>query len=136
DGTEPQPANVFLTTPPRRRDKEHLKFVAKQACLLCGRQPCDPHHLRFAQSPTLGRKVSAEYAVPLFRLHHRGVHRAWSELSWWERLGIEPLAIAAGLWNETHPKPKIQPVIQISKNSQKSRGNGAATKPSPGSVAK
>ena len=32
----------------RLRDKEHLKFVASQPCLICGRQPCDPHHLRFA----------------------------------------------------------------------------------------
>jgi hypothetical protein len=34
-----------LTHPePRRfRDKEHVKFVAKQACLICGRRPADPH---------------------------------------------------------------------------------------------
>jgi hypothetical protein len=34
----------------RLRDKTHLRFVAKQPCLVCGRQPCDAHHLRFAQS--------------------------------------------------------------------------------------
>jgi hypothetical protein len=40
-----------LTRPePRRfRDREHVKFVAKQACLICGRRPADAHHLRFAQ---------------------------------------------------------------------------------------
>jgi hypothetical protein len=50
-----------LTHPePRRfRDREHVKFVAKRACLICGRRPADPHHLRFAQHRALGRKVSA-----------------------------------------------------------------------------
>ena len=39
--------------PRRFRDKEHVKFVAKQACLICGRRPADPHHLRFAQHRAL-----------------------------------------------------------------------------------
>jgi hypothetical protein len=40
----------------RYRDKTHLRFVAKEPCLICGRKPCDPHHLRFAQSCALGRQ--------------------------------------------------------------------------------
>jgi hypothetical protein len=44
--------------PRRVRDREHVKAVAKLPCLLCGRQPSDAHHLRFAQHPALGRKVS------------------------------------------------------------------------------
>src|SRR5213596_1558824 len=49
-----------LTHPePRRvRDREHVRFVAQQTCLVCGRQPCDAHHLRFAQNSALGRKAS------------------------------------------------------------------------------
>jgi Rad52/22 family double-strand break repair protein len=35
-----------LAEPKRLPDKAHLKFVASQPCLVCGRQPCDPHHLR------------------------------------------------------------------------------------------
>src|SRR5262249_11544170 len=31
----------------RLRDKEHRKFVSRQACLVCGRTPSDPHHLTF-----------------------------------------------------------------------------------------
>src|SRR5437764_460827 len=27
------------------RDKDHLKFIISQSCLVCGRKPCDPHHL-------------------------------------------------------------------------------------------
>src|SRR5262249_9670713 len=44
----------------RLRDKEHLKQVASRACLICGRQPSEPHHLRFAQKLAFGRKVSDE----------------------------------------------------------------------------
>ena len=59
----------------RLRDKTHLRFVAKQPCLVCGRQPCDAHHLRFAQSRGLSLKVSDEFTVPLCRAHHRELHR-------------------------------------------------------------
>ena len=58
--------------PRRFRDKEHVRFVAKQPCLICGRRPADPHHLRFAQHRALGRKVSDEFTVPLCRPSSRG----------------------------------------------------------------
>ena len=38
-------------------------------------QPCETHHLRFAQLRALGRKVSDEFTVPLCRVHHRELHR-------------------------------------------------------------
>jgi hypothetical protein len=60
----------------RIRDREHVRSVAKQPCLVCGRRPADAHHLRFAQSRALGRKVSDEFTIPLCRGHHREVHRS------------------------------------------------------------
>jgi hypothetical protein len=48
-------ADLALSEPRRQRDRDHLKFVTLQACLLCGRRPSDAHHLRFAQSAALGR---------------------------------------------------------------------------------
>jgi ERF superfamily len=94
-----------LTWPePRRvRDKAHIKFVCKQPCLVCGRRPSDPHHLRFAQTPALGRKVSDQFTVPLCRVHHRDVHRCSDECEWWTKSGVDPLAIASALWAQTHP---------------------------------
>jgi hypothetical protein len=65
-----------LSEPRRYRDRAHLEFVASQPCLLCGRQPCDAHHLRFMQPRALGRRVSDEFAVPLCRTHHRALHRS------------------------------------------------------------
>src|SRR5207249_6089695 len=87
----------------RLRDKQHLRFVAKQPCLVCGREPCDPHHLRFAQSRGLSLKVSDEFTVPLCRAHHRELHRTGKESDWWAKAGLEPISLARKLWLETHP---------------------------------
>jgi len=95
---------LSLPEPRRQRDRDHLRFVAKQPCLVCGRQPSDPHHLRFAQGRGLGQKVSDEFTVPLCRAHHRELHRAGKEVEWWSRIGIEPLQPARTLWCLTHPQ--------------------------------
>ena len=89
----------------RVRDREHVRFVTKQPCLICGRMPSDPHHLRFTQLRALGRKVSDEFTVPLCRGHHREVHRCGDEAAWWEKAGINPSAAARVLWLKTHPLP-------------------------------
>jgi hypothetical protein len=49
-------------------------------------------------------KVSDEFTVPLCRGHHRQLHQAGNELAWWQGLSIEPLPVAKGLWEQTHPK--------------------------------
>ena len=95
-----------LPEPRRLRDREHVKFVAKQPCLICGRTPCDAHHLRFAQHPALGRKVSDEFTVPLCRGHHRELHRRGHEADWWRKVGIDPTVPARVLWLQTHPLPR------------------------------
>jgi len=87
--------------PRRYRNKAHLRFVAAQPCVICGRKPSDPHHLRFAQHRALGRKVSDEYAIPLCRSHHRALHRSSDEARWWHAAGIEPVKLARKLWKKT-----------------------------------
>jgi hypothetical protein len=94
---------LALPEPRRFRDKTHCKFVSKQPCLICGRQPADAHHIRFAQHRALGRKVSDEFVVPLCRGHHREVHRSGDEVSWWRKVGIDPIGAARAFWIETHP---------------------------------
>ena len=94
--------SVLTVGAPRRyRNKDHLRFVAGQACLICARKPSDPHHLRFMQPRALGRKVSDEFTVPLCRVHHRAVHRSSNEPAWWKGAGIDPIKIARKLWRET-----------------------------------
>jgi hypothetical protein len=99
----------------RYRDKAHLKFVGLQACLVCGRQPSDSHHLGFTQPRALGRKVSDEFAVPLCRVHHREAHRSSNEAEWWKAYGLDPLPVASVLWAQTRP---LRPVAQPATSAQ------------------
>jgi hypothetical protein len=87
--------------PKRVRDKEHLRHVAAQPCLICSARPAEAHHIRFAQPRALGRKVSDEFTVPLCHKHHRDVHHRGNEAAWWHDLGIDPIDIALQLWDET-----------------------------------
>ena len=112
-----------LPEPRRFRDKTHVKFVAKQPCLVCGRQPSDAHHLRFAQHRALGRKVSDEFIVPLCRGHHREVHRSGDETSWWGKAGIDPIGAARTLWTETHP---LRPVAKARNPDQVTASRAAS----------
>ena len=94
----------------RLRDKEHRAFVARQPCLVCGRSPSDPHHLRFAQPRALGRKVSDEFTVPVCRLHHRELHRHGDEAAWWAAVNVDPVPIALGLWRLTRDPGPARPI--------------------------
>jgi ERF superfamily protein len=110
-GVSKEPSGIDKSVLPigearRYRDKTHLKFVASQSCLICGRRPADPHHLHFAQKRALGRKVSDEFSVPLCRLHHRELHRSGNEARWWKSVGLDPLRVARSLWRKTRlPSP-------------------------------
>jgi hypothetical protein len=124
-----------LATPRRYRNPEHLRYVAQQACLICGRKQSDPHHLRYLQPRALGRKASDEFAVPLCRSHHRAVHRAGDEQAWWKAAGIDPVKVARQLWRQTrlndpqehHPadlaaRPKAQEGTAESRFDQVAQG--------------
>jgi hypothetical protein len=92
---------LVMGEPRRRRNKAHLRFIAREPCVVCGRKPCDPHHLRFTQKRALGRKVSDEFCVPLCRTHHRELHRSGNEALWWENVGLDPITVAGKLWQQT-----------------------------------
>ncbi len=103
-----------LATPRRYRNREHLRYVAQQACLICGRKQSDPHHLRYLQPRAFGRKVSDEFAVPLCRSHHRAVHRAGDEQAWWNAAGIDPVKVARQLWQQTRLNgPQARPYMGL-----------------------
>jgi hypothetical protein len=94
-------SELTISEPRRHRDKGHLKFVATQPCLVCGRRPADAHHLRFTQPRAMGRKVSDEFTVPLCRTHHRDNHRFGDEAAWWGRQAIDPVGTSRKLWVST-----------------------------------
>lgn len=94
--------SVLAFPEPRRvRNKEHLKFVSSHPCLICGRQPSDAHHIRYAKLRALGRKVSDEFTVPVCRTHHREIHRHGNQAIWCDRQRLDPLKAAADLWQQT-----------------------------------
>jgi len=117
---------LTVASPRRYRNREHLHYVAQQACLVCGRKPSDPHHLGFTQPRALGRKVSDEFAVPLCRGHHRAVHRSRDERAWWRQAGIDPIKVARRLWKETHGMG-----LRRSQRPESPRPRGAAASSDP-----
>jgi hypothetical protein len=100
-GASPE-AVTIISKPVRERDRDHLRFVAAQPCLVCGRTPSDPHHVQFSEQRAMGRKVSDRFSVPICRLHHRELHQRGNERAWWQKQGINPLGAAAMLWARTH----------------------------------
>jgi hypothetical protein len=106
----------------RLRDKDHRRFVLRQACLVCGRVPSDSHHLTFTQPRALGRRVSDEFIVPICRVHHRELHRSGDEAAWWRGLNIDPLPVALKLWQQTRSD---HPAIPDSRSEPKPAAKGA-----------
>jgi DNA recombination protein Rad52 len=99
----------------RVRSKEHLRFVAGQPSLICGRTPAHAHHVRYAQPRGVALKVSDEFTVPLCAIHHSENHTTGDERRWWQERKIDPLSVAQQLWAQSHsaeaslpePPPKI-----------------------------
>ena len=79
-----------ISAPRRIRDKDHLRFVASQPCLVCGRSPGHAHHVRYAQPRALGRKVG-------------------DEKKWWKERQVDPILHAEQLWRERWDETAQQP---------------------------
>jgi DNA recombination protein Rad52 len=92
---------LAISKPKRIRCKDHLRYVASQPCVICGRSPSHAHHVRYAQRRGLGIKVSDEFTVPLCTTHHQQLHNTTKEREWWQERKINPLIIAGTLWRES-----------------------------------
>ena len=114
---------IVITKPVRERDRNHLRFVASQPCLLCARTPSDAHHIKYAEARAMGRKVSDKFTVPVCRIHHRELHRRGDERAWWEAQGVDPLATAAKLWDRN--RRIASPTETTSDNSRPGNINGS-----------
>ena len=87
-------------------DAAHRAFIRRLPCLICG-GPSECAHVRFSDAswekvnPGTGRKED-RWCVPLCPDHHRLSDEAQhnsGERVWWERHGIDALAIASALWS-------------------------------------
>ena len=92
---------LAISEPKSIRSKEHLRYVASQPCVICGRTPPHAHHLRHAQPRGLALKVRDEFTVPLCAIHHDEIHRTTKERAWWQDRHVDPLPVAATLWRES-----------------------------------
>jgi DNA recombination protein Rad52 len=95
---------LAISEPKRIRSKEHLRFVASQPCLICGRSPSHAHHIRYSQSRGLSLKVSDEFTVPLCAIHHHQIHTTGKEREWWEERNMDPLKVAMSLWQHSRDR--------------------------------
>jgi len=94
-------SRLALAEPSRIRDPAHLKYVAEQPCMICGRLPCEAHHIRYSQPRAMGRKSSDSYTVPLCATHHRELHSRGNERAWWAGRGRDPMPVADELWKNS-----------------------------------
>ena len=113
---------LTISEPKRHRSREHLRFVAKQPCLICGRSPSHAHHIRYAQPRGLGLKVSDEFTVPLCAIHHSENHTTGNERGWWQERKLDPLPVAHRLWQEScsiAPSPEATTTTSSVESGQK-----------------
>ena len=88
----------------RLRSKEHLRFVAGQPGLICGRKPSLAQG-RFAQPKGIALNLSDEFTVPLCAIHHTENHATGNERRRWQEHKIEPLAVDEQLWRRSNRTP-------------------------------
>jgi DNA recombination protein Rad52 len=117
---------LAIGEPQRIRSRTHLRFVARQPCLICGRTPSHAHHVRYAQSRGLGLKVSDEFVVPLCAVHHSDNHATGNERRWWEERKIDPLAAASALWQrgrmpQASPEPNQRDEVAAPQTVEESK---------------
>jgi DNA recombination protein Rad52 len=105
----------------RIRSKEHLRLVAQQPCVICGRTPAHAHHIRYAQAKGIALKVSDEFTVPLCTIHHSENHATGDERRWWQERKIDPLAIATNCGAKAGQRQNLHRLNKLSPNKE----NGA-----------
>ena len=88
---------------PRVHDKAHLEFVSKLPCVITGRGPVQVCHIRFPsmahdkRQTGKGEKPSDRWVVPMIPEKHAEQH-SMAEQAFWEKYGIDPLAVAQLLY--------------------------------------
>jgi hypothetical protein len=124
-------STLTIAEPKRLRSKEHLRFVARQPCVICGRMPSQAHHVRYAQPKGLGLKVSDEFVVPLCAIHHTENHATGNERRWWEERKIDPLSIASALWRQGRMPSIPRENAEAHPNEDASRSPGTTSDSNP-----
>lgn len=105
-------------------DADHLANVRRLPCAVCPEnRDIDAHHLKSGGARAergVALKASDRWVVPLCRfMHHPEVERigARNERDWFLSYGIDPEALAQGLWNARGDPAKLDFVLRAHKQA-------------------
>lgn len=77
------------------KSEDYLKDVRSHACLICGKDGVDAHHLRSSVTGIhtgIGMKrCGDDLAVPLCRTDHMLCHEFGREIKFWIEYGVDPI---------------------------------------------
>lgn len=89
-----------------QKREEHLRFIRRLPCCVCGTSPVEAAHIRYNDAATgkmqaVGQKPDDKWVVPLCAGHHREDNEAqhrMGERAFWEKHRIDPLKLATLLF--------------------------------------
>lgn len=128
--TAPAPIGSLFKRPlarvrqPKRRyeasDPIYLALIRQLPCLCCGLDPCgEAAHVRLQSAAHgkrggMARKPADAWAAPLCGSCHReapdALHRV-GELTFWYRLGLQPLLICTALYQARGDVPRMRAIV-------------------------
>lgn len=102
------------------RDEKHLKLIRQCFCLNCGIDPCgEAAHVRLSSAAHgkrktgIGQKPADKWAVPLCPGCHTrdpdSQHQI-GEMTFWHRVGLNPIIVALKLWDATGDLQKMRAI--------------------------
>jgi hypothetical protein len=114
-------AGVLVGARPHRADKPAEGAAAR---LVASGQIADAHGLSRARHHSVRRgpdlhadngragrgRHQAGFSVPVCRIHHRELHRSGD--AWWQKLNVDPLALALRLWRHTRAHSELASISE------------------------
>lgn len=99
----------------------HLRNIRACCCLICGKD-AEAAHIRYSDAatgkanPGVGSRPADFHVVPLCPGHHRlypdSQHETGDERAWWEGHSLDPIAIAAKLWEARDDLKEMQEIAR------------------------
>lgn len=93
----------------------HLNCVRSCQCCVCSAPPrSEVHHLKATGERGMGLRSTDKHTVPLCRHCHDEVERAGAknEEYWFTSRGIDAIALALALWQNTNDVDQLQKIVR------------------------
>jgi hypothetical protein len=117
----PHPKPKHKRMKPSQKSPSYLDAIRRLPCLLSG-APSEACHVRYASAAHgktetgAGRKPADMWVVPLAPELHRlnkGCQHDSNEQEWWAQWGVDPLKVAALLWEHRHNPLTMSRIITM-----------------------